>query len=300
VLILSGHHGKVHTLAFSPDGLTLASVAGRGHEIWLWDLLSGMVKAKAPHGRRIVSLAFSPRPEPMLACADSAGQISLWYRTTGEETRFASVNPFANHPVQVVFSPEGNLLAAGSYCSDLHGNSQIITWDCGSGVCEKFHCFRRALLTSIAFAPDNRALISGGVDGWCHLWEEGGSKEVPSRLQHGQTIHFVAYAPDGSTFVTAGQRGLIKAWDARTCQKRTTLKGQGKHLHGIAYSPDSATLATASGDGKVRFWDVASGRLRRAFDWGVGQIHSIAFAPDGLRAAAGGDNDILIWDIDEW
>ncbi len=57
---------------------------------------------------------------------------------------------------------------------------------------------------------------------------------------------------------------------------------------------------SAQGDGKVRFWDVESGQLRRAFDWGIGEVKSVVFSPDGMRAAAGGEGQILVWDIDGW
>jgi hypothetical protein len=35
-----------------------------------------------------------------------------------------------------------------------------------------------------------------------------------------------------------------------------------------------------------------------ALDWRVGCIHCLALAPDGLTAAAGGDGEIVIWDLD--
>jgi WD40 repeat protein len=309
VLTLRGHHGKVHTLAFSPDGLTLASVAGHGREIWLWDLLRGTVKAKALHDRRVVSLAFAPDENYALVCADSQGGIGRLSSTQVKVNLAAAVTPCPNHPVRIAFTPQGDALAATGKERQNNGPIQlhtkwkgVTTWEWPSFTVLSYTpagLYSKGV-SCLGFAPNGHSLLIGLVDGWIYLFEETKQSVEVFRLQHGQSIHYVAYAPDGSTFASAGQRGLIKVWDARTWRKRITLKGQGKYLHGIAYSPDSATLATASGDGKVRFWDVASGRLRYAFDWGVGQVHSIAFAPDGMRAAAGGDNDIMIWDIDEW
>jgi hypothetical protein len=48
----------------------------------------------------------------------------------------------------------------------------------------------------------------------------------------------------------------------------------------------------------VRLWDIDSGRQRAAFDWGIGKVYAVAFAPDGMRAAAGGQQNIVVWDVD--
>src|SRR5438552_13503441 len=84
MLLLEGHGGKVHTLAFSPDGKTLASVAGHANAIWLWDLARGQPTAHAKHDRRVVALAFSP-DDGTLACADILGNVTLWDLAMGKE-----------------------------------------------------------------------------------------------------------------------------------------------------------------------------------------------------------------------
>jgi WD40 repeat protein len=109
-----------------------------------------------------------------------------------------------------------------------------------------------------------------------------------------------AYSPDGATLATASPDGLVRVWDAETGRQRLHLKRRAKPLHAITYSPDGRTIAGASGTGTVTLWDVRTGRSREAFDWGIGAVRSVAFAPDGMRAAAGGDGVVAVWDIDDW
>jgi WD40 repeat protein len=300
MLILSGHNARVHTLAFSPDGLTLASIAGKGLTIWRWDLASGTLRDRIPGDRRVVSLAFSPSDPGVLAAANSLGSILRWH-PKGNGQHWKRVTPPMNHPVRVTFSPDASLLAANGRTGD-YGSDCVFAWRASAGYSGEAIQFHgpRGSVTCLSFSSDSRTLAAGSIDGWVYLWSASEGHDDPVRFLHHQVVHFVAHSPDGRTIVSANQRGLVKVWDVESGRCRGNLKGQAKALHGIAFSPDGATLATGSGDGQVRFWDVETKRLRRAFDWGIGPIHSIAFAADGLRAAAGGDRDILVWDIDEW
>jgi WD40 repeat protein len=306
MLILSGHTRKVHTLAFAPDGRTLASVAGHDTRIWLWDLEKAQPVFHAGHKRRVVSLAFAPCGGA-LACADSSGGVVLWDLASSKERMLDVVSPIPNQPVRVVFAPDSVVLAATTGDDASLGFSRlprphngVILWDWNVG--GEFHRVLRSrldYLTCLAFSPEGKTLAAGSLDFSVYLWDLTGDPD-PTPLNHGRKVHFVAYSPDGRTLASASPDGLVKIWDAHTGTKRTTLKGQGKFLHAIAYSPDGRSLATAAGDGSVRFWEVSTGRALRGFDWGIGPVHSVAFAPDGMRAAAGGERDIVVWDLDDW
>jgi WD40 repeat protein len=305
MLILSGHRGRVHTLAFSPDGVRLASVAGHDSRVWLWDLATARTLAHAPHERRVVSLAFAPGERKTLAFADSSGTVRLWDPDSGKLRSAGRVYPAPSQAVKVAFSPSGDLLAATGaqethrdrYWWQQHYGLTVWEWESDSGG----EILARPLrpLTSLAFSPDGSMVAAGSLDRTVYLWDVE-KRRQRGNLNHGRKVHFLTYSPDGRTLASATPDGLVKVWDAETGRGRTTLKGHVDHLHAMAYSPDGCTLVTAAGDGNVRFWDVDTGRPRHAFDWGVGAVHSVAFSPDGMRAAAGGDQDIVVWDIDDW
>jgi len=310
MLILSGHHTRVHTLAFAPDGQTLASVAARSRRIRVWDLVRGELEAHAEHSRRVSSLAFAPGRRRVLAFADTVGDVRLWDLDTNRERHLGAVAPTPGQAVELAFSPDGASLAA----TGVHESARdaAVYWLARSGVAvwswdparegavlDPLFLSCRSFLTSLAFAPDCRTVAAGSLDRNVYLWEVG--REDPRAvLVHGGKVHHLAYDPSGHALAAAAVGGLVKVWDAATGQKQHTLKGQAKFVHALCYAPDGRTLATAAGDGRVRFWDADTGKPLRAFDWGVGPVHSVAFAPDGMRAAAGGACDIIVWDIDDW
>src|SRR4051812_13681437 len=74
---LKGHTDWVYTVAFNPDGKTLAS-GSRDETIKLWDVVAGKEKATIKgHMDGVSSMAFSPDGKT-LASGSRDGTIKLW------------------------------------------------------------------------------------------------------------------------------------------------------------------------------------------------------------------------------
>jgi WD40 repeat protein len=73
---LSGHSSAVTSVAFSPDGQTLAS-GSWDHSIKLWDVASGhMIRTQKGDNFEVASVAFSPDGRTL--ASGGTDNIKLW------------------------------------------------------------------------------------------------------------------------------------------------------------------------------------------------------------------------------
>src|SRR5262245_58557495 len=111
MLKLQGHRANLQTLAFSPDGRQLVSIATRERHASLWDLPAGTRTLSPGAGVDSHALAFAPDGTAIVTA--SGRNLRRWDLATGTiEEKWQRV---ASHACLVAFSPDGSLLAAACY-----------------------------------------------------------------------------------------------------------------------------------------------------------------------------------------
>ncbi|MDH3459812.1 MAG: hypothetical protein OEM00_02330 [Burkholderiaceae bacterium] len=164
-LRLTGHRGNVLSIAFSPDGRTIAA-AGLDQEISLWDVAKGtrLAVLKTKQQGSVASIAFSPNGK-LLASGGIDKQVTLW----DVNSRKQLGEPLKGHEDSVrgvAFSPDNKLIASTGE------DGRVILWDVSSRkqFGQPFMGHTQAGV-DVAFSPNGKLLASAGDDGRVLLWK---------------------------------------------------------------------------------------------------------------------------------
>jgi WD40 repeat protein len=292
--ILRGGADGVRTIAFSPDGSTLASADFDG-ALRLWDTKARTTLGEPllGHTNEVWGLAFSPDGE-VLASSSFDGTVRLW-SVEEEGPLGAPIDADVGAVRSVAFSPDGRTVALGG------SDDTVRLWEVGErrSAAPPLQGHRSSVM-SVAFSPDGRTLASGGADRAVWLWDLRPGKPRGRALDgHVGKVVSVAFSPDGRTLASSDLAGDVRLWDARTGEPRgEALQSETGEVWSVAFSPDGRTLASSGFDGTVRLWDVRAGRVSSDALRGHSRaVIAVAYASDGTLASASFDGTARLWDV---
>lgn len=141
-------------------------------------------------------------------------------------------------------------------------------------------------ITSLAFSPDGKTLVSAALDGSVRVWDAQAAKHLQTRTTDEPDLYAVAVAAHGKMVAAGGLH--IFAWDSDTAGQPRKLAGHIDKVACLALSRDGSVLASGSYSGGIRVWDFAKGESRHAFTGHKGRVLSIGISPDGKTLVSGG------------
>ena len=313
----------VFSVAFSPDGTTLAS-GSLDHTVKLWNVATGNnIATLQGHTDWVRSVAFSP-DGTTLASASFDNTVKLWdisewmgplpqtlVKISGDGQQGMSGSALANPLVIEVRDQYDNLLpdvqvtfkvTAGEgrlsgrftiehVMTDSNGRAEL-TFTLGPDQVTNTVGVSLGGHDLVTFnAVGTGTLTTPRMDGDYRTWHLPDSAIV--RLGKG-SIESVAFSSDGQRLIVASSIG-VWLYDVATSRELALLPTESRVG---AISPHGTILALLPDDNTVELWDVAThtniATLEGHTDW----INSVSFSPDGTTLASGSsDNTVKLWDV---
>ncbi len=308
---------RVSTVAYSPDGRTLAT-AGRDREtdgqvvvpvavVTLWDMTT------APPRRYESPLRFRNTHTDVVAFAatgdllvanDGASSLSVWDVADPSHPRQRGqlAEQPGRDPSAMAASPDGRTIALATWAPD---GSLVTLWDL-TDVAQprQLGTLPGGMSPTLAFSPDGRT-VGVGNDDDVELWDIS-DPAAPHAL--GPPLAGrgpVTFAPGGRLLATHDKgtqnQNAFVLWDLTQpggpARVGTPLSGNNS---AVAFSPDGAAVVTTGFDGTATVWEVSDPTLPTPASPLVGHtdyVLSAAFAPDGRTLATGSeDGTAILWD----
>jgi WD40 repeat protein len=300
-----GHEKGVTSVAFSPDGKSVASGSQDG-TVRVWNLAGGQeLAALEGYKGGIVSVFFSPDGRSLLT-VDAGHQIRRREISGGYETLRIPLQGRVGKWPNGDFS-NLSLSSDGLRIVSVDGifvDRTVRLWDAATGR-EIPTAWKREpgghdqFLYAGLLSPDGRSLATRGGAGALQLWSVATGRKLLDFVGHEYDVSTMAFSPDGKILVSGGDDRTIRFWDVQTGKEIEKVQAHGAWVDGVAFSPDSKSVATTGGDATVRLWDSQTGRPLRQFRY-LGRQNSgdaVAYTSDGrLVASSAKDCHVRFWD----
>jgi ribosome assembly protein 4 len=327
---LEGHTDSILSVAFSPNGLHLASGAG-DCTVRFWDIdTETPLETCEGHKNWVLIISWSPDGEK-LASGSMDNSIRIWNPADGKEMG----SPLTGHSKWITslsWEPlhkngESRYLVSGSK------DGTVRVWDTAAGSCILAMASHTACVTKVLWGGQDY-IYSSSEDRTVKVWSREG-RLIRELNGHGHWVNTMALHTDFAlrtgcydekrTQVATPEARKAKAlekyeklkgslderlvsgsddhtlflWDPKGKKEPITrMTGHQQPVNHLQYSPNAKYIISASFDKCLKLWDGFTGAFMATFRGHVGSVYQVAWAADSrLFVSASKDSTMKVWDI---
>ncbi|KAF7320212.1 Small nucleolar ribonucleoprotein complex subunit [Mycena kentingensis (nom. inval.)] len=239
ILKQQGHFYDMNTLAYAPDGQTIAT-GGDDGKVKVWSTHSGFCFITfTEHTAPSSAVAFAKHGS-VLFSASLDGTVRAY-----DLVRYRNFHTFTSpSPVQfsaIAVDPSGEVVAAGSTES-----LKVFMWSVQTGKLLDILTGHEGPISTLDFSPTGaNQLASGSWDRTIRIWNVFGRSRAVEPLIASSDVLAVAFRPDGNELATSSLDGQIAFFDVDKGKQTNVIEGR-KHVSGGRKADDRVSAANNS------------------------------------------------------
>ena len=272
ILKQQGHYFDMNTLAYAPDGQTIAT-GGDDGKVKVWSTYTGFCFITfTEHSAPISSVAFAKQGS-VLFSASLDGTVRAYDLIRYRNFRtFTSPSPAQFSSLAV--DPSGEVVGAGSTDS-----FEVFLWSVQTGKLLDVMAGHTAPVSSLAFSPSGaNQLASGSWDKTVRVWSIFGRSDAVEPFSLSADVLAIAFRPDGKELAVSTLDGQITFFNIQESKQTNVIEGR-KDISGGRKLDDRVSAANSTS---------------------TKSFNSLAYTADGRCVLAGGNSKyVVLYDVRE-
>lgn len=298
IFTLQGHEEGVSSIAWSQDGLYVAS-GSTDKTVKLWDTSTGQcISSIDGYEEGVTSIAWSP-DGTRLATGSSDGAIKVWDIATRECVAFSKESSAIEC---VTWLRDQNRLATWSVekvfmICDPSPERPLCDPDSGFCTCPSFCAY--GLNASFAWTEDMIQVAAWKRDENIEISDPVTQEKLFTLMPVNRRIRdkrsSLYLSKDGTRLAIMETDSRISIWDTRAGDLLHVLHKPGGNLKDITWSHDNGGLATVGLNEGLRIWDLTTERYSSIHTGLTGFVRSLTWSRDGAWLAGSSEYLVRIW-----
>jgi WD40 repeat protein len=286
----SAHEGGVNSIAMSNDG-SMFVTGGNDTKTYLWNTKSfEKLKGALKHNEKVTAVAINSTGK-YYASGSSDFKIrvidieqGLPIRILGEHTM--EITGLAFHPFT-------------DYFASASKDKTIKIWDNSKSKTSTVTITNNEKeVSSLAFTPDGKLLVSGSLDGKLRCYDGASGESKEDLYSYSKGITCLCISSDGSFIAIGCTNGDVLVINSETKAKVVELNNLKSQVNTLSFSGDAHYLAAGGLDKKIIIWNLSGGKVEKEIPAHEKEINGLAFTPKGdALLSVGADGNIKAWDV---